>query len=101
MPTQKILEIINYLDRVLKKLNKASGMTWITDTGDVDELSAAIKRLREVKAEIEQADSDYDYLVKRAIQIEADLAIMKAHVEKIQDRLTDVEVGVFGSGAVE
>jgi hypothetical protein len=90
-PHEKVIQVVNYLERVTKKLDAASQMVWITDTGEVDELSTAITRLKEIKAEIEQSSDEYDYLIKRCIQFEVDLAVMKAHVEKVQQRLDDID----------
>lgn len=91
MSKEKLLEVINYLGRVIEKLEKADKVRWVTDTPDVDELRVSLTRLKEVKAEMEQSDEEYGYLIKRCIINETNIATMQAHVERIQDRLTELE----------
>jgi hypothetical protein len=100
---QKLLDVIYYLDRVIEKLDKASEATWVLALGEgsINELGVAIQTLRELKAELEQSESEYDLLLKRAVSNETDLAIMVKTVENCQERLENLEAAIFDTGGHE
>jgi polyhydroxyalkanoate synthesis regulator phasin len=97
---QKCLDVIYYLERVIDKLDKASEMVWVLAPGEgsVNELAIAIKTLKELKAELENSESEYDTMLKNCVTNATDLAVMTATVEKLQDRVQDLEDAVFEGG---
>lgn len=100
---QKLLDVIYYLDRVIGKMDKASEVAWILTPGEgsVNELGIAIQTLRELKAELEQSESEYDLLLKTCVSNTTDLAVMEKTVENCQERLKDLESAVFDTGGHE
>jgi hypothetical protein len=97
---QKCIDVIYYLERVIEKLDKASEMVWVLAPGEgsVNELAIAIQTLKSLKAELEQSESEYDLLLKTSVSNATDLAVMTATVEKLQDRVQDLEDAVFEGG---
>jgi hypothetical protein len=97
---QKCLDVIYYLERVIEKLDKASEMVWVIAPGEgsVNELGIAIKTLKELKAELENSESEYDLLLKNCVTNATDIEIMSATVDKCLDRLRDLEDAVFEGG---
>jgi hypothetical protein len=97
---QKCLDVIYYLERVIDKLDKASEIVWVLapDEGSVNELAIAIKTLKELKAELENSESEYDIMLKNCVTNATDLAVMTATVENLQDRVQSLEDAVFEGG---